>query len=256
MAEGKKSVIIYSDLIHTVRKLPREKAGDLLMVILEYINDLDPVIEDPFIDLAFEPIKQQMKRDLKKWEAIKVKRSEAGTASAEAKKVAKEAELLAALLLTNSTSVESVEQNQQEPTNSTVTVNVNDTVSVTVNGTVTGNDKKEDDVDVKETPSSNFPFFTIKNFEDLEFIHGSHYSIYAFRQTNKSCEELSVLKTEFIETQRAISKLSWKDETDAKTHFLNWVKKQPAKTATTSSKPKETTLQKHARRQAERNGTA
>ena len=222
MAEGKKSVIIYSDLIHTVRKLPREKAGNLLMVILEYINDLDPVIEDPYIDLAFEPIKQQMKRDLKKWEAIKVKRSEAGTASAEAKKAAKEAELLAALLLTNSTSVESVEQNQHDATNSTV----NDTVSVTVNGIVTGNDKKKDDVDVKETPSSNFPFFTIKNFEDFEIVHGSPYSLHAFKQTQKSADELMILKAEFLETQKALSKLPWVTELDAKSHFLNWVKKQ------------------------------
>lgn len=134
MADGKKSVIIYSDLIHTVRKLPREKAGDLLMVILEYINDLNPDVDDVMVELVFEPIKQQMKRDLKKWEAIKEKRSDAGKASAEAKKALKEADQNA----TKSTSVESVEQNQQQATHSTVSVNVNDTVNV--NGNVTVNE--------------------------------------------------------------------------------------------------------------------
>lgn len=129
MAEGKRSVIIYADLIHTVKKMPKEKAGELFMIILEYINDMNPVINDFTIDLVFEPIKQQMKRDLKKWEQIKGKRSEAGKASAEAKKILKETQQV----LTNSTSVESVQQIQQEPTNSTVTVNANVNVNDTVN---------------------------------------------------------------------------------------------------------------------------
>lgn len=126
MAEGKASVVIYADLIHTVKKMPKEKAGELFLTILEYINDLNPVIDDLLIEVAFEPIKQQMKRDLKKWEAIKDKRSEAGKASAEAKKLAKEIEQS----LTKSTSVESVKQTS---TKSTVNVNDNVTVNVTVN---------------------------------------------------------------------------------------------------------------------------
>lgn len=129
MAEGKRSVIIYADLIHTVKKMPKEKAGELFMTILEYINDLNPVIEDFTIDLVFEPIKQQMKRDLKKWESIKEKRSEAGKASAEAKKLAKDVQQTS----TKTTSVKSVEQNQQSSTNPTVSVNVNDTVTVNDN---------------------------------------------------------------------------------------------------------------------------
>lgn len=126
MAEGKRSVLIYADLIHTVKKMSKEKAGTLFMTILEYINDLNPEITDETIDLVFEPIKQQMKRDLKKWEMIKGKRSDAGKASAEAKKLAKEEQQV----LTNSTSVNT---SQQEPTKSTVNVNANVTVSVTDN---------------------------------------------------------------------------------------------------------------------------
>jgi hypothetical protein len=64
MAEGKKSFILYCDLIHTVNKLPDEKAGQLLKLILSYTNDLNPVIDDYILELVFEPIKHQLKRDL------------------------------------------------------------------------------------------------------------------------------------------------------------------------------------------------
>lgn len=69
MAENKKSFVLYSDLIHTVKKMPVEKQAKLFTTILEYVNDLEPDVSDDLIlDLVFEPIKQQLKRDLKKWE--------------------------------------------------------------------------------------------------------------------------------------------------------------------------------------------
>lgn len=76
MAENKKSFMLYTDLIHTVKKMKKAHAGELLMTILEYVNDLNPTVENPIVDLVFEPIKQQLKRDLKKWEAKSVKNSE------------------------------------------------------------------------------------------------------------------------------------------------------------------------------------
>lgn len=79
MAQGKKSFVLYCDLIHTVDKLPDDKAGQLFKHILAYVNDLNPLADDLIINIAFEPIKQQLKRDLQKWEVeIKPKRSEAG----------------------------------------------------------------------------------------------------------------------------------------------------------------------------------
>jgi hypothetical protein len=79
MAAGKKSFVLYCDLIHTVEKMPNEKAGELLKHILRYVNDQNPTTNDLIIELTFEPIKQQLKRDLDKWEEqIKPKRSEAG----------------------------------------------------------------------------------------------------------------------------------------------------------------------------------
>lgn len=67
MAENKKSFVLYCDLLHTVGHLTDEQAGKLFKHILSYVNDKDPQTEDVIINLAFEPIKQQLKRDLKKW---------------------------------------------------------------------------------------------------------------------------------------------------------------------------------------------
>jgi hypothetical protein len=69
MAENKKGFVLYADLIHTVRKLSKENAGTLFLTILEYVNDENPVIENELIDVLFEGIKHQLKRDLKKYEA-------------------------------------------------------------------------------------------------------------------------------------------------------------------------------------------
>ena len=70
MAQGKKSFVLYCDLIHTVKKLPNEKAGELFKHILSYVNDENPDTDDLVINISFEPIKQQLKRDLKKYESI------------------------------------------------------------------------------------------------------------------------------------------------------------------------------------------
>ena len=79
MAEGKKSFVLYVDLIHTVEKLPDDKAGQLLKHILDYVNDKNPETDDLIIQLSFEPIKQQLKRDLKKWDEEKQNKSNAGS---------------------------------------------------------------------------------------------------------------------------------------------------------------------------------
>lgn len=78
MANGKKSVLLYCDLIHTVEKLTDEQAGKLFKHYLSYINDEDPKTKDVIIDLVFEPIKQNLKRDLKKWEGKQEERSLSG----------------------------------------------------------------------------------------------------------------------------------------------------------------------------------
>jgi len=78
MAEDKKSFILYCDLIHTIEKMPNDKAGELFKHILEYVNDRNPETEDLIIQLTFEPIKQSLKRDLIKFENTKKERSDSG----------------------------------------------------------------------------------------------------------------------------------------------------------------------------------
>ena len=70
MAKDKKSFLLYCDLIHTVKQLPDDKAGELFKHILSYVNDENPITDDLVTNISFEPIKQQLKRDLKKYESI------------------------------------------------------------------------------------------------------------------------------------------------------------------------------------------
>ena len=78
MANDKKSFLLYTDIYFTVKKLTDEQAGILFKHILSYVNDENPVINNVIIDLVFEPIKQSLKRDLRRYEKIIEKRSNAG----------------------------------------------------------------------------------------------------------------------------------------------------------------------------------
>ena len=66
MAENKKSFILYCDIIHTIEKLDDVDAGKLFKHVLRYVNDMNPETDHLITQIAFEPIKQQLKRDLKK----------------------------------------------------------------------------------------------------------------------------------------------------------------------------------------------
>ena len=56
MATNKKSFVLYTDIIETVKQLDNEKAGELFKHILSYVNDEDPVTDDVIINLVFTPI--------------------------------------------------------------------------------------------------------------------------------------------------------------------------------------------------------
>ena len=82
MAKDKKSFILYVDQKDLWNKLPDEIAGKLIKHIYSYVSDENPTSNDLIVEIAFEPIKQQLKRDLKLFEEKRVKRSEAGIAGA------------------------------------------------------------------------------------------------------------------------------------------------------------------------------
>lgn len=119
MAKDKKGFILYADQKELFDQLPDDKAGELIKHIFSYVNDENPIIEDLLLKLAFTPIKQQLKRDLKRFEEVREKRSIAGKASAESRKQ-------------NSTNLTLVKFVEQTSTNSTDkdNVTVNDNVNV------------------------------------------------------------------------------------------------------------------------------
>lgn len=147
MAEGKKSFVLYADLIHTVRKMPAKKAGDLFVTILQYVNDENPVVSDPVVDLVFEPIKQQLKRDLKSWEGTRIERSKAG----------KQGGIKSGESRRNKANKPIASKSKQNEANEAVTVNV--TVTDTVNDINTLNEN-----DVGKT--IQFSLFTLNREYD------------------------------------------------------------------------------------------
>jgi hypothetical protein len=121
MAENKKSFILYCDLIHTFKELSDTEAGKLIKHVLSYVNDENPEMEDRLLKLVFEPIKQQLKRDLVRWEDFRVKQSENGKLGGRPKKP---------------TVTEPIHDNPNNPSlfeesqkSLNVTVNVNDNVN-------------------------------------------------------------------------------------------------------------------------------
>jgi len=80
MAAGKKSFVLYSDYKDVFSELSDKDAGQLIKHIFSYVNDENPVTENPLVKLSFIPIKNQLKRDLKDWDETRQKRSEAGKA--------------------------------------------------------------------------------------------------------------------------------------------------------------------------------
>ena len=135
MAENKKSFVLYCDLIHTVEQLPDDVAGKLFKLILNYTNDNNPEVDDVLLSVAFEPIKRQLKRDLKDWEHQKQKRSEAGKKGMQSRWKDNKT-------ITKDNTVITKDNNVKNAiTKITDTVTVTDTVNVNVNDTVTVTNK-------------------------------------------------------------------------------------------------------------------
>jgi dihydroneopterin aldolase len=130
MAQDKKSFVLYADLIKSIEHLTNEEKGILFNHLLEYVNDMNPILEDRLVLTAWKPIELQLKRDLIKFEVVKAKRSDAGKRSAELRALKNDEQNS-----TNSTSVDFV---QQTSTNSTVNDNVN--VNDICNTNITSND--------------------------------------------------------------------------------------------------------------------
>jgi hypothetical protein len=86
MAENKKSFILYCDQQGIFNQLPDEIAGRLIKHIFAYVNDESPTTDELIINIAFEPIKQQLKRDLQKYQQFVDKQRDNGAKGGRPKK--------------------------------------------------------------------------------------------------------------------------------------------------------------------------
>jgi len=102
MAENKKGFLLYADYEELFDELEDVIAGKLIKHILKYVNDKQPTTENPIVNVAFIPIKRQLKRDLEKYEGKREQWSDAGKKSAEVRRLKKEQ------ALTELTNVETV----------------------------------------------------------------------------------------------------------------------------------------------------
>jgi hypothetical protein len=187
MAKDKKSFVLYVDQRHVIDMLTDEQAGQVLKQIFSYVADEHPETDDPVIKIAFEPIKQQLRRDLKKYEGIKEKRSAAGKASAEKRKQQssgpkkEEAKPSKEVISTNSTLVEDAEQ---DSTLSTVNDNDNDNVNDNVN---------DNDILLKDCTF---------NDESLKESHLNRIAFNFWRLFKKNLKEAGIHKSKNLENAK------------------------------------------------------
>ncbi len=151
MAQDKKSFVLYCDWSEIFEQLTDDQAGKLIKHTFRYVNDEDPEIDDPLINMAFTSIKQQLKRDLVKYEGIREKRRISGSKGGVNSGISRSKKQKKA----------SASNSKQTQANEAVSVNVNDTV--TVNENVTDIKQGKDD-DKKSSAYSLCIDFWLKEF--------------------------------------------------------------------------------------------
>lgn len=156
MAKDKTSFILYADSYGLIKQLPDDVAGRLLKHIFAYVNDEDPKTDELLVNIAFEPIKMQLKRDLIKWESELEKKSESGAIGNLKRwnldlyeRLRKEEITLEEAL--NIAKHRKVSQPDISSSHSIANIAVNDNVSVSVNDSVTN-------VLLKKEPKEIFSF--------------------------------------------------------------------------------------------------
>jgi hypothetical protein len=200
MATGKKSFILYTDFINVFEHLSDREAGILIKHIFRYVNDQEPKLDSKTLNIAFEPIKQQLKRDLKDWEAEKLRLREngkkGGIKSGESRR----------------------KRSQRSPAskseaNEAVTVTVTDNVNVT--DTVT--ERKG------EPPQEIFAIERCMSIAlmDNRWVKANKTSQQELEEFNKNLERTGVYE---------------KNPLDYKSHFSRWKSKGKIQQTTSSSK--------------------
>lgn len=250
MAEGKKSFIAYADWIAQVDMLSDEEAGKLFRHLLLYVNDENPELgpDDRLIKIAFEPIRQQLKRDLNAWEDRKEAKKEGARLGNLKKyhpdiyaKVSKgqmsldEAEKLAYPRTPSHSEDKSriatdSEKNARIVSHSVaklaVNDNVNDTVNVNVNVIEVEGEKEA--ATLLPTPLLNDQLYSLDKL--TQECKDERYRSWV----NLNCKQLELdydyfisqisVFSEFLESEGVVTKTL----KDFRSHFTRWIKKRVA----------------------------
>jgi len=192
--EGKKSFVLYTDQREVFDELSDEDAGRLIKHIFSYVNDENPSTDDLLLKVAFLPIKTQLKRDLKIWDEKKLQRAEAGRKGGIAKS-------------------SNAKQSLANPSNAT-----NDVANLAVNVNVNGNDiYKQTSSELKVNEESHNQIFR-ELWKSHMWLESTGMKYKATKQ--QVLDHLNEFR------QECILKNELKvDETDAKKHFINWIKR-------------------------------
>ncbi|SHF17135.1 DUF6291 domain-containing protein [Chryseobacterium vrystaatense] len=145
MAKDKKSFVAYSDWNSTFKKLSDEEAGKLAKMMFSFVSDENPEAPDRITELIFEPIKNQMERDLEKYKEVRQKRVEAGRSggkkSGETRSKTEQIEANASSDKANEANACFASKNEANEA-----VNVNGNVNVIVNDILLEKETKEENI--------------------------------------------------------------------------------------------------------------
>jgi len=259
MAENKKSFILYSDLINVVKKLvekDRENktnyGGELFLHILEYVNDNNPIPIDFIVEMSFEPIKQQLKRDLTEWSLIREDRSNSGklgnlkrwNLDLYYQVVSKEITIKQAETIAKHRKVSQPDSTLSHPiANIAVNVNVNDNVNdIYLNIENFQKFRNSEFSNLDETLKTKLKSFGITkpiirntNNSNRQYVDVVEILVYIFNSLDWSYttmmnldlneERFKSFMRDFIKMYVSDSSLNY-DENKFQGHFVNWVKKK------------------------------
>ncbi|MFV0141038.1 DUF6291 domain-containing protein [Empedobacter falsenii] len=207
--EEKKSFVLYNDLINIVEQLPDETSGKLFKYILRFVNEKEVEIDDLLLKIAFQPIKDSIIRNSKKWEDSKEKKSEAGRIG-NLKRWNKD---LYDHFIRKEITLEEAENiaKNRTATNAIAKIAVNDNISVI--GSVSGNVSVNDSVSVihnnniNNINSSNEESMFVESENKIDETNSSIKS--EKEEKEKNCAK----KEKEIETQNLVQEIfeAWND---------------------------------------------
>ena len=212
MAENKKSFIAYCDWQETFEELSDEEAGKLVKHLFNYVNDKNPEASDKLTKMCFIPIKQSLKRDLKKYENYIEKQKINGSKGGRPKK-AKETEKTQAFL---------------EKPKKADSVNVSDNEIIDKSITI-----KEKEFDAFRKEYKNYATELYKDNFFIEAVSRNHIK-HSNNEVNKKTihKYLKLFLTHLDETQE-----KHHNKKDFQYHFSNWLRKQTIEFATVKKEP-------------------